>query len=814
MLNSSKKTSSSPKLAPSLWRGIIAQLLVACLLLQTAVPAAFASQPGPRPAGASAGGPLDGAASALHVLVLGAGNLAAGIVARVNAAPTPQEGWNVVLTPLGTEFRDHAGLDYHQPSKKLIVSANSPSGSPNNFELLAADGGHSAFSNVAGLNGEVLVAAAREAGQGASPGGFQPGTLFTTNGAPGAVTRISPDGAAVQNPWATLPSEEGAVTGLHVDRTGVFGGDLLVATAGGGVWRVNSSATPTRLAQLGTRLAGVSAVANDPERYGPWAGKVIVGAPEQAGVYAVDAQGQAESLQVGLNPQDIDVVPAHENFYAVDTAGRKMLGAAEGAFAGIIGDILITQASPGRISRVRWDGAAFTVNELAEAAELKQVAFAPAGVGQLPAVRQVYERIAVVRHAPTLNSGRVEGALWQLSAESVELNGNDTITSDLLVPGTPAVTASAPASYGGTVEGTGSAEPSGYTLTIKGNASLRHVVTRTDPVELENVPFPEAPVGTRDVQIRKAGEGIGDPASLRHIDVSGNAGSVVVPPGTYGRFTAGGRSVLVFGVEGATQPAVYNLEELSLAGGSQLRLAGPVRLRVKNRVTLVGSTVGAADDPKRLLLEVADGVVGDAVKVSGNGVLYGVVRAPQGDITIEGNGRVRGTVACDYLFVNGNGVLQITESDIPPPPVNRPPAADAGPAHTITLPTDTAALEGTAGDDGLPAGSTLSVTWTKVSGPDTVTFADPHSASTAATFGGEGEYVLKLTATDGQLSSSDTTTVNVIPRNQPPTVDAGQEQTVTLPGPAELRGTVTDDALPRGSTVTSTWIMVSGPGTV
>src|SRR5215207_4962544 len=75
---------------------------------------------------------------------------------------TPQENWNVVLTPLGAEFHDHTGLDYHQRSKKLILSANSPSGAPHGFELLGADAAHSAFSNVAGFGGDVIVAAARD----------------------------------------------------------------------------------------------------------------------------------------------------------------------------------------------------------------------------------------------------------------------------------------------------------------------------------------------------------------------------------------------------------------------------------------------------------------------------------------------------------------------------------------------------------------------------------------------------------------------------------------------------------------------------
>lgn len=48
--------------------------------------------------------------------------------------------------------------------------------------------------------------------------------------------------------------------------------------------------------------------------------------------------------------------------------------------------------------------------------------------------------------------------------------------------------------------------------------------------------------------------------------------------------------------------------------------------------------------------------------------------------------------------------------------------------------------------------------------------------------------------------------------NQPPEVGAGPDQTITLPSSAALSGTVTDDGLPAGANVTSTWSLVSGPG--
>ena len=68
-------------------------------------------------------------------------------------------------------------------------------------------------------------------------------------------------------------------------------------------------------------------------------------------------------------------------------------------------------------------------------------------------------------------------------------------------------------------------------------------------------------------------------------------------------------------------------------------------------------------------------------------------------------------------------------------------------------------LSGIVTDDGLPLGGTLNSTWSKVSGPGTVTFGNANQATTTASFSLAGVYVLRLTASDGDLSSSDEITV-------------------------------------------------------
>jgi PA14 domain/K319L-like, PKD domain len=156
----------------------------------------------------------------------------------------------------------------------------------------------------------------------------------------------------------------------------------------------------------------------------------------------------------------------------------------------------------------------------------------------------------------------------------------------------------------------------------------------------------------------------------------------------------------------------------------------------------------------------------------------------------------------------------------PAPPVNQPPTVDAGADKTITLPAGTT-LNGIARDDNLP-NPVLTTTWSKISGREdsdggTVTFANPNAPVTTVTFGADGIYVLRLTVNDGAVTVSDdvTITVNPVPPNSAPVVNAGADQTITLPSTATLNGSATDDGLPSPpAQLTRTWTKVSGPGTV
>ncbi len=153
--------------------------------------------------------------------------------------------------------------------------------------------------------------------------------------------------------------------------------------------------------------------------------------------------------------------------------------------------------------------------------------------------------------------------------------------------------------------------------------------------------------------------------------------------------------------------------------------------------------------------------------------------------------------------------------------MNHAPVVDAGPAvsgHSHELIT----LAGNVTDDGLPSppGATT-INWSMADGPTggVVTFTNPTSANTQATFSKPGHYVLRLSASDSELTSSATTTADIkdiytirtrswIP--QPQVVDPFQPVSlpyrawVNIHSPAESCWTPVEDTTPHIS-VTSTF---------
>ncbi len=143
-------------------------------------------------------------------------------------------------------------------------------------------------------------------------------------------------------------------------------------------------------------------------------------------------------------------------------------------------------------------------------------------------------------------------------------------------------------------------------------------------------------------------------------------------------------------------------------------------------------------------------------------------------------------------------------------------------ATTVQSPSNSTTVYATVTDDGLPnPPGTLIGSWSKVSTPSggSVIFSSSNSLSSGVTFSGTGTYVVRYTASDGQLSNYGDVTINVV-TNHAPVIDscvatprllsdAAGAATVTLTGAA------TDDGLPNPPGILTTqWTQTGGPATV
>ena len=135
-----------------------------------------------------------------------------------------------------------------------------------------------------------------------------------------------------------------------------------------------------------------------------------------------------------------------------------------------------------------------------------------------------------------------------------------------------------------------------------------------------------------------------------------------------------------------------------------------------------------------------------------NGSPYSVLGGGTGIVTVSASGS-SGIHTSSVIFASNGGSSTNAVTVI----MNAPPVVTAGTAQTVVLPT-CALLNGRATDDGFPSGI-LTSTWSRVSGPGTVTFVNANLTNTTACFSTNGTYTLQLTANDGAASGSAIVTI-------------------------------------------------------
>jgi len=188
----------------------------------------------------------------------------------------------------------------------------------------------------------------------------------------------------------------------------------------------------------------------------------------------------------------------------------------------------------------------------------------------------------------------------------------------------------------------------------------------------------------------------------------------------------------------------------------------------------------------------------------------GTIASPS-SATTSANGLVQGNYIFKLTVTDNQGATAVAyDTIVVRPAVSNTPVADAGFNQTITLPTNSATLNGSGSYDS--SGTITTYSWTQVSGPSTAGISTPAGVSTSVTGLQQGSYVFQLTVTDNSGATATnqvTITVNPAP-NQPPVANAGSNQTITLPATATLNGTKSSD--PDGSIAAYSWVEVSGPG--
>ena len=123
----------------------------------------------------------------------------------------------------------------------------------------------------------------------------------------------------------------------------------------------------------------------------------------------------------------------------------------------------------------------------------------------------------------------------------------------------------------------------------------------------------------------------------------------------------------------------------------------------------------------------------------------------------------RAVYLLDSAVTNNNDGWSIPEEQSPIIiPENQPPAITMGDSATSDLPGSSISISLNVSDEGLPlAGDGLTIKWTQESGPGEVKFSRDHRATTDVTFSKDGDYVIRVSADDGEYQVSEDFNVTV-----------------------------------------------------
>jgi hypothetical protein len=170
---------------------------------------------------------------------------------------------------------------------------------------------------------------------------------------------------------------------------------------------------------------------------------------------------------------------------------------------------------------------------------------------------------------------------------------------------------------------------------------------------------------------------------------------------------------------------------------------------------------------------------------------------------------VNGIYRYQLKVTDDKGATSVDTVQVDVVTLNKAPVISAGAHITITYPTLTTTLRGTASD---ADGTITSIAWKQIYGATGSVLALPGSVVTDLTGLLPGVYQYQLTVKDEDGAISRDTvkvTVNLSPFNKAPVVNAGTDKTMVLPtNSTTITGTASD---PDGTIKSYQWTKVSGP---
>jgi hypothetical protein len=208
---------------------------------------------------------------------------------------------------------------------------------------------------------------------------------------------------------------------------------------------------------------------------------------------------------------------------------------------------------------------------------------------------------------------------------------------------------------------------------------------------------------------------------------------------------------------------------------------------------------------------------GSATDANGTIASYSWSKVSGGAATLSGSSTntlsVSGLVAGSYVFrltVTDNGGA--TDTDDVGLVVNNPPTANAGADYSLTLPTNSTSIQGSASDSD---GTISSYAWTMTTGT-VATLSGTNTSKLTASGLIEGSYVFRFTVTDNRgaktfddikITVKSSSSDNTIP-NSPPVANAGSDKVISLPtNSVSIAGSATDSD---GTISTYSWSKIAG----